>query len=294
MPIVANPLLSELVTEGIKQAGESNPSASLITRATNEWVEEIKNDIWHLAKKPKILHITAYTVFNKGQSRYAYPSDYSSDLNLTLLYGTNQGTSQGGSSNVVILSSGDQSGAEIIGKEILMMSGTSKGSYAQIVSYEPSTKVAGVIPDFNTAPVSGDTYMIVDVEYPIEVRPIFDWETRYKLVTPMLPQYAYPVGDDQEGYFILNSPPDKNYGARLRYYADLSQIDTASTLMSVIYRRWRNIFIAGVKAKKLADEDDDREDGAYSKYQRNLMALIYREIYGMDLSNITDRITDYQ
>jgi hypothetical protein len=294
MPIVANPLASELVLEGIRQAGEANPSSTLLARAQNEWLEEIKNDIWHLAKKPKVLHVTAYTTMNTGQSRYAYPSDYSSDLSLTTLSGTDVGICQSGGVNNVTLAATDGSTTNIIGKEILMTGGTSKGSYAQIVSYNSSTKLAGVIPDFNTIPVVGDTYMIVDVEYPIIVKPINEWERVMKLVTPGLPQFAYPVGDDQQGYFVLNCPPDKGYGMRLRYYADLSQIDTTSTLLSVIYRRWRNIFIQGIKAKKLLDEDDDRQQTEEAKYKANLMALIYREIYGMDLSNITDIITDYQ
>lgn len=293
MSIPSNPLLIDLVTEGIAQAGESNPSSSLISRASNEWVEEIKNDIWNLAKKPKLLHVTAYTVINKGQSRYAYPSDYSSDLFLTILWGSNTNSCQGGSMNTIILNSADASGQNIIGKEILMMSGTSQGSYSQVVSYDPSTKIAAMVPDFDTAPVSGDTYMMVDQEYPVETRPIFDWEARIKLTAPGLPQYLYPVGDDQAGYFVFNCPPDFTRGARLRYYSDLSLLDVNSTLMSVIYRKWRNIFIKGVKWKKLADEDDDTSADAKSDYQAALRILIYREIYGMDISNITDRIMDF-
>lgn len=294
MGIVANPVLNDLVVEGIKQAGEYNPSASLVSRATNEWMEEIKNDIWHLAKKTKILHVTAYTMMNTGQSRYAYPSDYSSDLALSTLSGMAVGTCQNGGTNNITLAASDGSSVNIIGKEILMTGGTSAGSYAQIVSYNTTTKLAGVIPDFNTIPVAGDTYMIIDVEYPVIVKPINEWDRLPKLVSPGLPQFAYPVGDDQQGYFVLNCPPDKGYGMRLRYYADLSQVDTNSTLMSVIYRRWRNIFIQGIKSKKLLDEDDDRAQAEEAKYKANLMALIYREIYGMDLSNITDIITDYQ
>lgn len=294
MPIPANPLLSDLVLEGIKQAGENNPSAALVTRATNEWIEEIKNDIWMLAKKPKILHVTAYTTINMGQSRYAYPSDYSSDLTLTLLYGTGQGAAQGGSTNTIVLAASDKNTAAVIGKEILMLSGTSAGSFAQIVTYDPTTKTAGMVPNWATAPVSGDTYMIIDVEYPVETRPVFDWDARIKLIAPQLPQYIYPIGDDQQGYFIFNAPPDKTYGARLRYYADFSQVDSSSTLMSVIYRKWRNIFIEGIRQKKLNDENDDRGPDSLMRYQKNLMSLIYREIYGMDISNITDRVMDYQ
>lgn len=293
MSVPSNPLLSALVLEGINQAGEMNPSAALITRATNNWVEEIKNDIWNLAKKPKLLHVTAYTIIPKGQSRYAYPSDYSSDLFLSLLYGTNQNTCQGGAVNTLILAANDISGQEIIGKEVLMMSGASVGSFSQIVSYDSTTKQASMVPDFDTVPVSGDTYMMVDFEYPVETRPIFDGDSRIKLVAPGLPQYLYPIGDDESGYFVFNCPPDLTRGARLRYYADLSQVDPDSTLMSVIYRKWRNVFILGVKYRKLNDEDDDNTAEAYKAYQAALRVLIYRELYGMDISNLTDRIVDF-
>ena len=95
--IPPNPLLSQIVLEGINQAGEMNPSAALLARATNNWIEEIKNDIWNLGKKPKLLHVTAYTTIPVGQSRYAYPSDYSSDLSLNILTGSDLNSCQGGS-----------------------------------------------------------------------------------------------------------------------------------------------------------------------------------------------------
>jgi len=291
--VPTNPTLLSIVTEGLNAAGESNPSAAMISRASSNWVEQIKNEIWHLAKKPKILHVTSYTVINQGQSRYAYPSDYSSDLFLTLLWGSDSNTCQTGTINTITLNSSDKSGIQIIGKEILMMSGTSAGSYSQIVTYDPATKLAAMVPNFDTAPVAGDGYMIVDQEYPVETRPIFDWDARIKLVAPGLPQYLYPVGDDVSGYFVFNCPPDRTRGARLRYYSDISLLDVNSDLMSVIYRKWRNIFIMGVKALKLQDEDDDNADGALQGYRRALHDLIYREMYGMDLSNITDRVTDY-
>jgi len=96
------------------------------------------------------------------------------------------------------------------------------------------------------------------------------------------------------GYFVFNCPPDLTRGARLRYYADISQIDVSSDLMSTIYRKWRNIFIKGIKFRKLADEDDDGAQAAQADYEREKRNLIYREMYGMDISNLTDRVMDFQ
>jgi hypothetical protein len=295
VPIVANPTLLALVTEGINQAGEYNPTSQLLARAQNEWIEEIKNEIWHLGKKPKILSVTSYTVINKGQSRYAFPIDYSSDLILTLLWGSFTGTCQGGTPGTLNLATNDITGLSIVGKEILMMSGASQGSYAQAVNLSGTSPnyVVNVIPTWHFTPVAGDTYMIIDQEYPVETRPVFDWDARLKMTAQGLPQYLYPLGDDQEGYFVFNCPPDVTRGARLRYYSDISQLDVNSTLMSVLYRKWRNMWIKGIKWRKLAEEDDDLAETALRDYNRELHNLIYREMYGMDISNITDRVMDF-
>ena len=51
----------------------------------------------------------------------------------------------------------------------------------------------------------------------------------------------------------------------------------------------------GIKWKKLADEDDDSTKTRHRKLIicRLLRVLIYREAYGMDISNLTDRVTDF-
>jgi hypothetical protein len=293
MSIPSNPTVNTLVLEGLYQAGETNPSASLVTRASTEWMEEIKNDIWQLGKKPKVLQVTSYTVIPIGQSRFAYPSDYSSDIELTILYGTDQGIAQSGSINSITLASNDMSGTNVIGKEILIMTGVGTGSYSQIVAYNSITKVASMVPNWTTAPIGGSTYMIVDIEYPVETRPVFSWERQTKLIEPLRPRYLYPIGDVNQGYFIFNTPPDVTYGGRLRYYADITQIDMASALFSTLLRRWRNMFVQGIKMKKLQVEDDDRVADEQGKYKRFLQDLIFRENYGSDISNITDLVTDY-
>ena len=295
MPIPSNPTLSELVTEGLAKAGESNPDSSLLTRAETEWMGEIKNDIWHLGKKPKILHITSYVVFQKGQSRYSNPADFSSDLSLTILDGSTTGTAQAGSVSSITLAADDASDENsLIGKGVLVLSGTGQGSYSQITAFDSSTKVATVVPNFTVAPASGSTYLLVDKEWPVEQRPIFEYDRQQNNMVTNRPDRFYPIGDEDYGEFQLNFAPDKIYGARLRYYGNLMKVDTDSTLMSTIYQRFRNIFVEGIRFKKLDDEDDDRSEGAESRYSRKMSAIINREIYGMDISNLNDKVTDYQ
>lgn len=295
MPIPSDPTISDLVSEGLSKAGESSPSTAMTDRAEDVWMEEIKNDIWQLGKKPKSLHITSYGVFSQGQSRYSNPTDFSSDLSLTILDGTVRGTAQAGSiSSVTLAADGPDDSTQIIGKGIIILSGTGQGSYSQITAYNTSTKVATVTPNFNTSPSSDSVYMIVDQEYPVEQRPVFENDSQRNAPINGIADRFYPVGDEDYGEFILNKTPDKVYGARLRYYANLMKIDTDSTLMSTLYHRWRDIFVEGIRFKKIDDEDDDRAQVAEERYRRKMQAIIGRETYGMDISNIVDKVTDYQ
>ena len=293
MPVPSAPTLEEIVAEGLNKGGESSPSTSLTTRATDVWIEEIKNDIWHLSKNPKLLQITSYGIFNKGQSKYSNPSDFSSDLTLSILDGQVRGTAQAGTIASITLAANDASGEDIIGKEIMILSGTGQGSWSQITDYSTTTKLATVTPNFDTAPSSSSEYMIIDREYPVESRPIFQRDEINRTFVTGIANQFYPIGDEDFGEFILNKAPDKAYGARLRYYANIMKIDTDSTHMSTIYQRWRSIFILGIAYRQLEDNDDDKDGKFEARYKEKLFNLINREAYGIDISRLQDRVSDY-
>ena len=77
-----NPTLREIVLEGLAKAGDRNPKQEIIDRAEDDWIEEIKNAIRFESPKLNPLQVTSIGVLVKGQSRYAYPSDYASDLSI--------------------------------------------------------------------------------------------------------------------------------------------------------------------------------------------------------------------
>lgn len=288
-----NPTLSEIVLEGLAKAGDRNPKQEIIDRAEDYWMEEIKNTIRHMSPKLSSLQVTSIGVLVKGQSRYAYPSDYASDLSIVLLDGGSSGIAQTGSVSSITLASDDSSSlGGIQGKDILITSGTGQGSLSQITDYNESTKVATVTPNFTTAPAASSGYLIIDNEYAVEQRPVFEYDLG-RSSTLSMPDKFYPMGDEDYGEFILNCPPDKNYGARLRYYASLQRLDLNSTLLSTLYARWRSIWVDGIYSKRLQDADDTRADMEYQKWLRYTNAIIQRETYGKDLSNIQDRVTDY-
>ena len=287
------PTQASLISEGLAMAGESDPDSTLTTRA-GLWFEEIKNDIWRKEKKLKSLQSTCYAVLQQGQSRYSFPSSFSSEISLTIISGDITGTAQTGTTSSITLASSDQhTSSDLIGKEILITSNTGVGSYSQITAYNSSTKVATVTPNFQTAPDSTSTYMIKSAEYEMESRPISDFQ-KFKEISNGLPSYYFPLGDEDYGEFILNRPPDKMYGVRIRYYANLMTLDDSSTLYSNLLMQWRNIWIQGIKYRKLADADDSRSNDEFSKYRGELQSLITREKYGADMSFLRDSVSDFR
>ena len=288
-----NPTLTEIVTEGLKKAGDSDPDSTLITRASDYWMEEIKNTIRYESPKLAYLQITSIGVLIKGQSRYAYPTDFGSDLSIVLLDGGVSGAAQAGSSSTVTLAADDNSSlGGIQGKDILITSGTGQGSLSQITGFDESTKIVTVTPNFTTSPGASSGYLIIDNEYPVEQRPVFEFDTGRTAILSR-PEKFYPMGDEDYGEFILNCPPDKNYGARLRYYASLQRLDLDSTLVSTLYARWRSILNDGIYVKPLQEMDETRYENEYPKWIRNLKSIIQRETYGRELSYLRDRVTDY-
>jgi len=292
------PTLITLTTEALKKAGYTYPTPTQLTNAQDELMEEIKNDIWTLAKKLKSLHTTSVMVSVNGQSRYSYPTDYSSDLSIVLLDGSVTGTAQGGALGSVTLAANESLGeSDILGKSTLITSGTGKASMSQCTTYNDSTKEAIVVPNFNTAPAVGSGYMVIGTNYPLTVLPLWDYDNLSNPMTRGLPTRFTPIGDADYGEFILYPVPHKSdgtiYGVQARYYANLMTVDLASTLMVTLYQRWRNVWVQGVYAKQLQKDDDNRAAQAINLYNQLLQGLILREQYGMDISNLQQQVVDY-
>lgn len=299
------PSLNSLTLEACRKVNAS-PSAFQLFRAREEWMDEVKSDIWTLAKKLKFLQKTTIGITTEGVDRYALPSDFSSDLTMVLLDGLTTGTAQGGAAGTITLAAteGISESALKQKKGILVYEGTGKGSYSQVSAYNSGTKIATVNPNFETAPINGDKYMFVDEITPVYQKPIWDFDRMVQVNggSTGKPLCFYPKGDVDNGEFILFPKPYRTsnsgtpYGMQLRYYCDLTRLDLGGTLMSTLYRRWRNIFIKGVYWKALEDENDrkndQKTDTAERAYRQALTMLITRETYGVDLSNLQASIME--
>lgn len=291
---MSNPTLTELITEGIKQAGESEPSTALLTRAEESWAEEIKSEIMNTLRDARFLHVTSYGIAQKGRSVYPYPSDFGHDLSITLLHGSETGTAEGGSTNTITLPAGtNYSQSQLQGKWIGITSGSAAGSIGQIVSYSAS-RVAAVVPDFAESPGDDSVYMIVNNEYPVLGGPIFQRDAKVNVALMGLPEKFYPLGDADDGEFIFDRAPDQTYLMRIRYYLDLTLVSATSTRMSTLYRRWRNAWVSGFKAKMLDQMRSVTANGEYAKWQRHIRQIVAFDQDGKNIRNLTERVSDYR
>lgn len=292
MSIPTQPTKTTLVSEGLKKASYPSPPSALQTRGEDFWLDEVKQDIFYIDPKWKSMMVVSYGVTTKGVSRYANPSDYGTDLSVTILNGEHTGTSTAASASTLTLAATEDFAEDFVqGKLLLVTSGTGLGSCSQISGWNNSTKVATVTPNFTTTPDGNETYMIVDIHYPLTQEMI---TRRDRLPYPhdkRVPTHYFPIGqgsadDDETGEFQLYPTPDALYGIQLRYGINLLLVDITSNLMKTLFRRWRHIFVQGVLYKALQNDRDARWEREYNIYKNMLQELKVREVYGMQLSEL--------
>lgn len=287
MAIPTNPTKSTIVAEGLKKAGQTNPSAALTARAEDYWMEEIKNDIYlnagKVQKKLKSLFVTSILVATVGVHRYSLPSDYAGDLTVTILDGDTTGTLQDGAAASATLAASETSTeADLLGKYILITSGTGISSCSQVTAYNTTTKVASVSPNFNTTPVTGDGYRIITEFNYLDPTNILQMDLISSLTISGKPTSYAAIGDAEYGEIVFDLVPDLTYGIQLRYYVDLSLTDLSATRIVTVYRKWRNVWVQGIYAKAFEELHDVRAKDELKKYYLYIETMLMDETSGQD------------
>lgn len=289
------PTLTSITTEALKKAGHATPSSSKLTRAQDEWMAEVKADIWLIIKNLNFLQTSVIQTLVNGKSRYSMPTDFSNGLTIEILDGNKRGTAQAGSTSSITLAAAETA-TDIVGSEIAITSGTGQNSISRVTAYNTSTKVADVAPSW-VAPASGSGYTIIDTTWPLTEKPIWELRKAGNMTTRGIPRHYFPVGDADDGEYELYPIPYQTDAhvmvSRLTYYIDLTELDLAGTLMATLYKRWRNVFTQGVYAKALQDIQDSNAGREFAVYQSLLGVLAAKEQYGQDMSNLNITVGDY-
>lgn len=274
MALPANPTVTSIVTQGLKRAGRTSPSATQITEATDHAFQEVKADIMLIASTHPNLLATATTVTTRGQQRYATPIESNEQVGISLLDGPDdwRGTAQGGSARAIIFAATLAAVSDdLVGKYILITSGTGIEEYREITSYDSGTKTATVDANWSSIPTAGSTYLIVDRYqqlWPIGTYSEFDKITSSSVLG--LPSRAAIFSQE----FLLYPVPDKStYGLLNRYWVDLSKLDEEGDLFIQLLREWRSVWIQGVAVKSMQRFDEDRYQSELNVYKLMLDLL---------------------
>ena len=307
MSLPTDPTLATLAAEAIQKAGYSSGTSqytALLTRAQTYWAEEVKNDIFGLVKNPKFLQKTGVVPLTAFKAKYSFPSDFSTPISATLVSGTVSGTAQAGAASTITLASTDSmSAADAEGKEIVITGGTGPNQIRQIIDYNATTKVATVDQAWGTNPSSDSTYFIVDSYDKLQEEPVWNYDAAASIPSTGYPFSYYPEGEkassqtaaNYTGGFIVSPTPDTtySYAVKIRYYIDMMKVDldtATDPTITVLYRRWRNVWIQGLFVKALQNQDDNRYAGEFQVYDRLLKSVQAKETYGVDMNDLRMRV----
>jgi hypothetical protein len=283
------PTAATITAEAFYKVGMANPSTAKITRATDYFLEEVKHDMWtrrHANGEPvryKTLQNVSVDITTVGINRMALPTDFDQPISISLLTGEHTGTVKagGGTSAISLATDEDASEAQVVGHYILLTGGGGENQLRQVWAYSTTLTFAYVSPDFDTAPDTTTTYRIIDNERELDPESIEEigiigdsWATGKPSA------YAY-FNEGVNRYILFDKPPDvSTYGIIFRYYSNIHLIDTGegSTIMTAIYRDWRNALVYGVATKIAEDEDDTKYSALLGVYEREVADIIGKEL----------------
>lgn len=284
MAMPTQPTTTSICTEALtRYLNGATPTSTDITRAGTYGFEKVKRDIMNLGRSWKPLISTCYDLTVEGIPQYSNPADFEKDFSVGLMTADREGllSAVASASSVTLEVDEDAIKTEVVGKLLLLTSGTYAKEAQFVKAYNSTTRVCTMETAFPGAPSVNDGYMIVNSIfdlYPLDLA-LYDQFQHFGKTAE--PKRFTQIPDGSVGKLALKPIPDDVYGIHRRYYIDLMKLDTTSTLYSTILRRWAGVFEQGVYVWKLT-EDDDRYAAQNEMYQAMLMALMASDMEGFD------------
>lgn len=288
MAIPSNPSVSDIVTEGLKRGGRVSPSAGDITNGTNNQFQEVKSDIYLKAPQHQTLLTQSFAPTVIGVSRYNRPTACEALRSVQLIdapvSGSWRGTAQtGGASTITLSASFSADQADVIGRFVFITSGAGSGQFAQVISYNNTTKIATIETAWATlnstwvSPDSTSVYLLEALRVKLwDSHKPTEWDTLNAPFVQGTPKRATVVGTQ----IWLDYTPDRVYVLLYDYFQALDQLDEALTPFTSHLRKFRNIWIQGMAVKTMQRYDEDRYQLELGVYNTML------DLYGSSAANV--------
>src|SRR3972149_910483 len=276
MAVLIAPSGLSLIQGAMKRALGRAASSGEQARALDQWLPEIKDDIWFVeGGSHNILEASALIVLTEGTHIYSLASDFDSPKAFTILDGDGRETAQAGASSTITLVATDSSeSAGRIGKEIVLIAGTGSGQKRQITGFNSSTKVATVDSAWATIPNSTTEYLLVSQYQPFHlIEP-----KSFSKITDRTDRDRPTSGMIWKGQLYVQKVPDKTYVLWYQYWANILKVDGADTseIHQDMLANSRSLIVQGIFAKTLQNEDDARRNTELLVYNDMITKLTHR------------------
>lgn len=257
MATPADQTLTLIVTEALMMAGYPNPGATLVTRASDEW---LRRTLQRIAKKTTLLlyEQTEVTLLDSYVSRIALPTNCDTISQITAYTGQNTGALQAATGSSVTLASDEDMTEEFAkGKLLFITSGSAIRLVVRITSFNESTKLAGIAPNFSITPSASDTYLVADSEQVLQLKFMNNIPDNPSIG---LPTSYHVFGRTPVKELILDKAlSDEDVGAlKMRYNVSPNFVDLTDARMTSIYNNLQSELTQGVLALAYEDKNDSR------------------------------------
>ncbi len=278
--------IANLVTEALKNAGRTSPTAGQISDATAYQFRRVKSDIALKSSRHPSLITQAIGITFTGLSKYDWPTDAQYIRNVSILEGPEEwhGNAQsGGAANITLALTMDVSdSATLIGKYIITTGGTGEKQIRQIVGWNNSTKVITVQPNWTTNPAVSTAYMIATDHQKLYLMDKSEWDSIRNPGGTVGSSYAAAL----VGRELWLERPATSVRAAIwfDYYAHMDLLDNAGTVMLRHIRDYYSLWSQGLSAWLCQRYDEDRYMSELQVYQ-NLL-----DSYGSESCHVTQMI----
>ena len=282
MAVPSNLTPTQIVAEALKWGGRTVPTSAQITDGLTLYMAAVKSDLHRVAPcHPSLL--TQTTVPTQiGLSKYDWPVDAEEISSINLIDTRDEtgwtGTAQAGSSSSITLAAGfDNAGIEMRGRYVHNTTPAVTGK-GQILTYDNTTKVAGLTTVDGTAFAAATPYMIEAMRWEVKKRTSYHmnaWEQSYELTRPRQMIMRGRTG-------VFDKAPDRVYIMEWEYWAALDRLDDAGAVFLRHLREWSAIYFQGIGIRVMTRFDEDR---------RNTETQIYNQMlaeYASTACNIVD------
>jgi len=255
MAIPVAPTANSIVLEGLHKF-DSNPSVDLIARATDFWLEEVKNSIaskleWDVLESTKVIIPSIYL------QKITAPTNFESIQDVTFYDGGTRGTLQAATSNNITLAVGDGNDSHL-GRLLFITSGNAKAEMVRIVSILGD--IAEISPDFTVTPTSG-TYMIADHDHKLE------YVSKSKIWKTSTNGHPWHIAYYNREFYLDRIPDKSTYAISIDFTIKIQQLDLTDSRYSTLLSEWRTALDAGIYWKMLDLVGDDQANKQFKLFE---------------------------